>query len=61
MNEETIYVLKLVVSMIPVAIVGFTMKDWVESLFVADMAYYRIILTCHGTVSGRKSFCEERE
>lgn len=36
-NEETIYSSKLVVSMIPVAVVGFTMKDWVESLFVADM------------------------
>lgn len=37
MNEETDYVLKLIVSMIPVAIVGFTVKDWVESLLVADM------------------------
>lgn len=37
MNEETSYVLKLVVSMIPVAIVGFTLLDQVESLFVADM------------------------
>lgn len=37
MNDETKYVLKLVVSMIPVAIVGFTMRDLVESLFVADM------------------------
>ena len=37
MNEETVYALKLIVSMIPVAIVGFTLKDEVESLFVADM------------------------
>jgi len=37
MNEETIYTLKLIVSMIPVAIVGFTMKEQVESLFIADM------------------------
>jgi len=37
MNEETVYALKLIVSMVPVAIVGFTMKDWVETLFVADM------------------------
>ena len=37
MNDETSYVLKLVVSMIPVAIVGFTLLDKVESLFVADM------------------------
>jgi len=37
MNEETVYALKLVVSMIPVAIVGFTLRDKVEALFVADM------------------------
>lgn len=37
MNEETVYSLKIVVSMIPVAIVGFTMKEQVESLFIADM------------------------
>jgi len=37
MNEETIYALKLIISMIPVAIVGFTLKEQVESLFVADM------------------------
>ena len=37
LNEETIYALKIVVSMIPVAIVGFTMKDYVESLFTANM------------------------
>jgi len=37
LNEETMYALKIVVSMIPVAIVGFTMKDYVESLFTANM------------------------
>jgi len=37
MNEEMIYALKIVVSMIPVAIVGFTLRDEVESLFIADM------------------------
>lgn len=37
MNEETVFALKIIVSMIPVAIVGFTMRDKVESLFVADM------------------------
>jgi undecaprenyl-diphosphatase len=37
MNEETIYSLKIVVSMIPVAIIGFTLRDQVSSLFVANM------------------------
>lgn len=36
-NEETKYSSKIIVSMIPVAIVGFTMSDYVEGLFVADM------------------------
>ncbi len=37
MNEEMVYALKIVVSMIPVAVVGFTLRDEVESLFIADM------------------------
>ncbi|NLE34487.1 MAG: undecaprenyl-diphosphate phosphatase [Bacteroidales bacterium] len=37
MNDEMVYALKIIVSMIPVAIVGFTMRDKVEALFVADM------------------------
>ncbi len=37
LNEETLFALKIIVSMIPVAIVGFTLRDEVESLFVADM------------------------
>lgn len=32
-NEETIYIAKIVVSMIPVGIVGFFFKDYVEALF----------------------------
>lgn len=32
-NDETDYILKLVVSMIPVALVGFLFKDQVEALF----------------------------
>ncbi len=39
MNVETDYSLKLIVSMIPVAIVGFTMKDKVEGLFTGDMVF----------------------
>jgi len=44
MNEETQYVLKLIVSMIPVGIVGFFMKDWVESFFNGDMAFVGAML-----------------
>ncbi|MDD4646487.1 MAG: undecaprenyl-diphosphate phosphatase [Bacteroidales bacterium] len=44
MNEETEYVLKLIVSMIPVGIVGFLMKDWVESFFNGDIAFVGAML-----------------
>ena len=36
-NDETDYALKIIVSMIPVAIVGFFMKDWVEGLFGGNL------------------------
>lgn len=32
-NEETVYIAKIIVSMIPVGIVGFFFKDYVEALF----------------------------
>jgi undecaprenyl-diphosphatase len=37
MNEETKYVLKMLVSMIPVGIAGFFMKDIVENFFTGNM------------------------
>lgn len=37
MNDETDYVLKLIVSMIPVAVVGFFFKDAVEGLFTDSL------------------------
>ena len=37
MNEETTYVLKIFVSMIPVGIAGFFMKDIVENFFTGNM------------------------
>ena len=37
MNEETIYVLKIAVSMIPVLILGFTFAEEIETLFTGNM------------------------
>jgi undecaprenyl-diphosphatase len=37
MNEETTYVLKIFVSMIPVGVAGFFMKDIVENFFTGNM------------------------
>src|SRR4030043_266403 len=36
MNEETSYILKLIVSMIPVGFVGILLKDPVEKMFNGD-------------------------
>lgn len=43
-NEETIYISKIVVSMIPVAVVGFFFKDYVEELFGAGLMVVGIAL-----------------
>lgn len=37
MNEETKYVLNIIISMIPVAIVGFLFKDKIEELFTGNI------------------------
>jgi undecaprenyl-diphosphatase len=37
MNEETVYVLKIIVSMIPVAIAGFFMQDIASRFFTGNM------------------------
>ncbi len=43
-NYETQYVSKLIVSMIPVAIVGFFFKDFVESLFQSNVMFVGLML-----------------
>lgn len=44
MNEETEYVLKIAVSMIPVFIVGVFFKDYVESIFGAGLPVVGVML-----------------
>ena len=39
MNDETVYVIKLVISMIPVGIVGLFYKDFFEELFNGNMLF----------------------
>ena len=48
-NDETDYIFKIAVSMIPVAIVGFAFKDQVEAMFgntLTHVAYGLIITAC---------------
>lgn len=43
-DSNTIYVLKILVSCIPVAIVGFCFKDWIETLFESNLLIVGICL-----------------
>lgn len=44
MDSEFYYVCKILVSCIPIAIVGFCLKDWVESLFEGNLLVVGICL-----------------
>ena len=44
LNEETHYVLKLVVSMIPVLLVGIFLEKWVESFFTGKILFVGFML-----------------
>jgi len=44
MNEETKYVLKIIVSMIPIAIIGLFFKDYVEEIFGSGLFVVGICL-----------------
>ncbi len=59
-NDETDYVLKIVVSMVPIAIVGLLFKDKVEALFgdnlstVAVCLIVTAVLLCLSDIFGRR-------
>ncbi|HBB91093.1 MAG TPA: UDP-diphosphatase [Bacteroidales bacterium] len=60
LNEETHYVLKLVVSMIPVVFVGFFLKDWVESFFTGNLVFVGAMLLVTATLLGLAHFFKPR-
>ena len=49
-NSETQFITKLLVSMVPVAIVGLFFKDFVESLFQSNVAFVGIMLVITATI-----------
>ncbi|MDR1756448.1 MAG: undecaprenyl-diphosphate phosphatase [Culturomica sp.] len=53
MNDETRYVLKIIVSMIPVAVVGFCFKEQVEQLFGEGLA---VVGSCLLVTAGLLAF-----
>lgn len=44
LNEETHYLLKLIVSMIPVLLVGIFLESWVESFFTGNIVFVGCML-----------------
>ncbi|MCK7530882.1 MAG: hypothetical protein MZV63_07445 [Marinilabiliales bacterium] len=44
MNEETAYILKILISMIPVGLAGFLLKDEVKALFSGNMNFIGLML-----------------
>lgn len=59
-NDETDYVLKIIVSMVPIAVVGLFFKDKVEALFEANLFTVGVflvitaVLLCFSDLSGRR-------
>ncbi|MCK5822765.1 MAG: undecaprenyl-diphosphate phosphatase [Bacteroidales bacterium] len=49
-NQETQFITKIIVSMIPVAIVGLFFKDFVGSLFQSNVAFVGIMLVITATI-----------
>ncbi|MFH0761611.1 MAG: undecaprenyl-diphosphate phosphatase [Bacteroidota bacterium] len=56
MNEETHYVLKLIVSMVPVLFVGIFLKDWVEGFFTGNLVFVGSMLLLTAVLLGLASF-----
>ncbi|NSW94007.1 MAG: undecaprenyl-diphosphate phosphatase [Bacteroidales bacterium] len=61
MNEETSYVLKLIVSMIPVGITGVFFKDSVEQLFNGNMIFVGSMLLVTAVMLASGHFMKRKE
>lgn len=61
MNDETSYVLKLIVSMIPVGIAGLFLKDPIESLFNGNIVFIGFMLLITSTLLALAHFIKKRE
>lgn len=56
LNEETQYVLKIVVSMIPVLLVGIFLQDWVEGFFSGNLVFVGSMLLITALLLGLAHF-----
>jgi undecaprenyl-diphosphatase len=61
MNEETSYVLKLIVSMIPVGFAGILLKDPIERMFSGDIIFVGFMLLITALLLAGAHFIRKRE
>jgi undecaprenyl-diphosphatase len=61
MNEETIYLLKIAVSMIPVLILGFTFAEEIEMLFTGNMLIVGSMLIVTALLLTFSNYAKQRE
>jgi len=61
MNEETSYILKLIVSMIPVGFVGILLKDPVEKMFNGDIIFVGSMLLITALFLAAAHFTKKRD
>jgi undecaprenyl-diphosphatase len=61
MNEETIYLLKIAVSMIPVLILGFTFAEEIEMMFTGNMFLVGSMLLVTGLLLTFSNYARQRE
>jgi undecaprenyl-diphosphatase len=61
MNEETSYVLKIILSMIPVGIVGVLFKDPIEKLFNGNIVFIGMMLLITAAILAIAHFIRKKE
>ena len=61
MNEETLYILKIILSMVPVAVVGLLFKDQVEALFGGSLVFIGFMLLLTSTLLAGAHFIRKRD
>jgi undecaprenyl-diphosphatase len=60
-NEETSYVIKIIISMIPVMIAGLLLKDPIESLFNGNLVFIGLMLLITSGLLAAAHFMKKRE
>ncbi len=59
-NDETQYVLKIIVSMIPVLIVGLFLEEYIESFFTGRIVFVGIMLLITALLLGLAHFLQDK-